>query len=288
MTKNEVVHFKKFKLSQIMSDSIVILIGKRRSGKSWLTREIMYTLSKRGMPYGKVYSGTEHCNPFFRKFFPALFIDQKFNDDALKTILESQRKKVKKTSKKLNKDDGRTLENNMLLIFDDMMSDDDIWKKSKYFKKLFTEGRHYNILFIMSIQYVLGIPPALRDNIDYVFIFAHDGNNLKKLYENYAGIIPSFDMFKKIFFECTRDKGCLVLDKTNTSENLTDKVFYFRATDPPPKKFRFGNPSFWKLHDDRYQSSDDESDSSKTKSKLENVIDTYGANGKKYYIQIGD
>ena len=31
-------------------------------------------------------------------------------------------------------------------------------------------GRHYKILFILTMQYALGIPPNLRTNIDYVFI----------------------------------------------------------------------------------------------------------------------
>ena len=132
---------------------------------------------------------------------------------------------------------------------------------------------------------MLGIPPALRDNIDYVFIFANDGQNLKKLWDNYAGAIPSFDLFKRIFYQCTRDRGCLVIDKTSTSDKLTDRVFHFKARDPG--KFRFGSEAFWKLHDERYLSSDDEGDDSKKeKEKLRSICDTYGKKGKEYTVQI--
>ena len=138
--KPDNIQLREFQLKWIMSDSVVVLVGKRRSGKSWLTRMIVHMLSQRGVPYGKIYSGTEHCNPFFRKFFPALYIDREFSDEDLRDLMESQRKKVRKVAKRLNVDDGRCLENNCLLIMDDMMSEDDIWKKSKHFKKIFTEG----------------------------------------------------------------------------------------------------------------------------------------------------
>ncbi len=135
------IQLREFKLEWMVNDAITVLVGKRRSGKSWLMREIMYTLAKRGFPYGKIYSGTEHCNPFFRNFFPALFIDNEFTDDDLREILESQRKKVRKHAKKMGISDGRCLGNALMCAFDDMMSDDDIWKKSKHFKKIFIEGR---------------------------------------------------------------------------------------------------------------------------------------------------
>ena len=278
------ITLRQFRLEWILPDSIVILVGRRRSGKSWLTRELMYNLAKRGMPYGKIYSGTEHANPFFRHFFPPLYIYPEVTDEDIKNILCTQKVKVRKCAKKLRKDDGRCIENNFLLVFDDMMSDDDVWKKSKHFKKLFVEGRHYNILFIFSIQTVLGILPAMRENTDFVFIFANEGQNLKKLYENYAGVVPTFDMFKKIFYNCTRDRGCMVIDKTNTSDNLEDKVFHYKAKDPG--KFRFGSSAFWKLNDECYQSEDDEDDDdAKDRNNLCNMLNTYG-NKKKYTISM--
>ena len=40
-------------------------------------------------------------------------------------------------------------------------------------------GRHYNILFIITMQYPLGIPPALRTNLDYVFLFRENINSFR-------------------------------------------------------------------------------------------------------------
>lgn len=276
------VKITEFNLNKVLPDSVVFCIGRRRSGKSWLIRELMKMLSDRHMPYGTLYSGTEHCNPFFKSFFPKAFIKRDFTDEDLNNILLNQRHKVRKTAKENNVDDGRNIHNNMLLIMDDMMSEDDVWKKSKAFKKIFVEGRHYNILFIMSLQYVLGIPPPLRENIDYVFLFASDGSNLKKIWENYAGVVPTFKMFKLIFNACTEDHACLVIDKTSTSSRLDDKIFYYKANDPG--KFKFGSPSFWKYHDERYQSSEDEDEDDKSQKRLKQMKSIYAADGKQYEI----
>ena len=54
-------------------------------------------------------------------------------------------------------------------------------------------GRHYFAMFIITMQYALGIPPVLRTNIDYVFILRENiFMNRKKLYDQYAGMFPTF------------------------------------------------------------------------------------------------
>ena len=282
------IKIRRFDLSTLLTDAVVVLIGKRRSGKSFLTREILYYLTKKRIPYGQIFSHTEHCNPFYRKHFPPLFIDDELSEEKMAQIIDMQHKRIKRYAKKHNLEKGQCLENSMLLIFDDMMSDDDIFKKSKSFKKIFVEGRHASLFFLLILQYVLGIPPALRSNVDYAFLFASDGaNDLKKLYENYASVIPTFHMFKQIFYACTRDFGCLVINRTTTSDNLCDKIFYYKADPRGPPSFRFGSKALWKINDDAYQSSDDEDQETVRKKKVKNIIDTYGANGKKYSISFG-
>lgn len=281
----EKINIRRFNLESIKADAMIVCIGRRRVGKSFLTRAIMKMLANRGMPYGKVYSGTEHCSPFFRKFFPRMFIDNSFTDQDLANIIQMQYKKTKKAARRMGTDEGKCLENNMLLVFDDMMSEEKIWKVSKHFKKLFTEGRHFHILVVLILQYVLGIPPALRDNIDYAFLFANDGSALKKLYDNYCGVFPNFKLFREVFEQCTKDHRCMVIDKTVTSDNWQDKVFYYKATDPG--KFRFGSRAFWALHDENYYSSDDDDDDeTNAQKKMKNIIHSYGEHGKTYVINI--
>ena len=272
------MEFRRFRMDQIMRDSVVCMIGRRRSGKSWAIRSFIHELAQRGVPYGKIFSGTEHCNPFFSSFFPKLFIEEKVDDEKIRQIIKQQDKLVK-TARKKSGGDGRRLSNNMLLVFDDMMADAVSFKKSRWFKELFMNGRHHNICFVIAMQYVMGIPPEMRDNVDFAFLFANDGANLRKIYDNFAGVIPTFDMFNAIFKQFTRNQGCMVINKTNSSDDLRDQVFYYKASDPGP--FRFGSAPFWETHEKRYREpEDDETDD------VQQLLATHGIAGQRYNITI--
>ena len=91
-------------------------------------------------------------------------------------------------------------------------------------------GRHFKILFILTMQFALGIPPNLRTNIDYVFILRENYvSNRKRLYEHYAGMFPSFEMFCQIMDQCTENYECLVINNNAKSNKLTDQVFWYKA-----------------------------------------------------------
>ena len=49
---------------------MVVLIGKRDTGKSFLCRDILY--HHRDVPVGQVISGTEGANQFYQKMVPKL------------------------------------------------------------------------------------------------------------------------------------------------------------------------------------------------------------------------
>ena len=49
-------------------------------------------------------------------------------------------------------------------------------------RSVFMNGRDYKLLFLLTMQYALGIPPNLRTNIDYVFILRENYvSNRKRL-----------------------------------------------------------------------------------------------------------
>ena len=260
----ERIHLKSFEPDEIPPGALVVVIGRRFSGKSFAIRHLMYTFYLRGMPYGAIFSGTEHVSPFFEDYFPDSFIwsDEELTDERIHDILQSQAKKCnewkvkiedcsclhcRKNPYKFEKKKGHCIHNNMLLITDDMMSQEKLLKKSANYKKLFVEGRHFNIMYLLCLNYCMGLTPTMRSNVDYVFLYQEEENgNVKKLYENYAGIFPTFRMFKETLDQCTEDFGCLVIDKRSKSKNLTDRVFHFKAKDPGP--FRFGNKKFWDIH----------------------------------------
>ena len=107
------------------------------------------------------------------------------------------------------------------------------------------------------MQYCMGIPPNLRTNVDYVFILRENiVSNRKRLYEQYAGMFPNFEIFCQVMDQCTENYECLVIHNNAKSNKLEDQVFWYKAIEH--KNFRVGAPEFWEHHVDNYDNSSDE------------------------------
>jgi hypothetical protein len=117
-------------------------------------------------------------------------------------------------------------------------------------------GRHWRIMLIITMQYPLGVPPAMRTNIDYVFILREPYiKNRRIIYENYAGMFPTFESFCQIMDQCTENYECLVIDNNAKSNKLEDQIFWYKATTHPP--FKLGSKEYWELSKG-YDSEDDD------------------------------
>jgi hypothetical protein len=101
-------------------------------------------------------------------------------------------------------------------------------------------------MLIITMQYPLGIPPNLRTNIDYVFILREPYiNNRKRIYENYAGMFPTFESFCQVMDQCTENHECLVINNNSKSNKLTDQIFWYKAE--AHTNFKLGSKEFWEL-----------------------------------------
>ena len=127
-------------------------------------------------------------------------------------------------------------------------------------------GRHYNMMFIITMQYALGIPPNLRTNVDYVFILRENYvSNRKRLYEHYCGMFPTFEMFCQVMDQCTENYECLVINNNAKSNKLEDQVFWYKAA--PHNDFHIGSAKFWNAHRKLYNSNYEDSDKNNYNSK---------------------
>lgn len=245
----EKLHLKKFKIKSILPDATILCLGKRRSGKSWLVRDIFY--NHRHIPSGIVFSGTEEASPFFGDFIPDCFIHSEYDPELVDRIMTRQKRKIRETKMSGKSDTGKLPSNNMFIVLDDMLHDAQTWKKDRTIKSIFFNGRHFNFLFILTMQYAQGIPPELRSNIDYVFIFNEPSvANRKRIYDAYAGMIPSFDHFCNILDACTQNHECLVIKTSGNSPDLKDQVFWYKAE--AHSNFRVGHSKFWNYHLSNY------------------------------------
>lgn len=250
--KNQGVSLKlnKFDINRINDDSVVVLIGKRNTGKSFLTKYLLY--NNKTIPVGTVISGTEGANQFYSAIVPPVFIHDEYTPLILSNVLKRQ----KLIMKKINTGAEKNIDPRAFLILDDCLYDNS-WQKDKNIRSCFMNGRHYKLMFILTMQFALGIPPNLRTNIDYVFILRENiWSNRKRLYDHYAGMFPTFEMFCETMDQCTENFECLVIDNTSKSNKIEDQVYWYRADKAP--SFRIGAPSFWEYNNSNLRDNDEE------------------------------
>ena len=234
-------------MDELGDDSVVVAIGKRRTGKSVLVKDILY--HKKSIPIGNVISATEQANAFFSYMIPSLFIHDDWDPNIVENLLKRQKMIIKK--QKQNPKKFKNVDSRAFLILDDCLYDKS-WAKAKCIRSCFMNGRHYNLLFIITMQYALGVPPHLRTNIDYVFIFRESYiSNRKRLYDHYCGMFPNFDTFCQVFDQCTENYECLVIHNASKSNKLEDQVFWYKAN--PHEDFKIGGAQFWKYSKENYK-----------------------------------
>ena len=243
-------------MTDIKDDKVIVLIGKRDTGKSFLVKDLLYY--HQSIPIGTVISGTESANSFYSDIIPSLFIHDEYTSDLIANVVKRQKLVVKKYKRELGTVGRSKVDPRAFLILDDCLYDKS-WIKDTNIRTLFMNGRHYNMMFIITMQYALGIPPNLRTNVDYVFILRENYvSNRKRLYEHYCGMFPTFEMFCQVMDQCTENYECLVINNNAKSNKLEDQVFWYKAA--PHNDFHIGSSKFWKAHKKLYNSNYDDTD----------------------------
>ena len=222
---------------------VVVLLGRRDTGKSFLVRDLLYY--HQDIPIGTVVAGTEEGNGFYGKLVPKLFIHNEYNMAIIENILKRQRQVLKQIKKEMETFKRSNIDPRAFVILDDCLYDA-TWTRDKMMRLLFMNGRHWKVMLIITMQYPLGIPPTLRTNIDYVFILRENYiANRKRIYENYAGMFPTFESFCQVMDQCTENYECLVINNNAKSNKLQDQVFWYKAENHGD--FKLGSKEFWEL-----------------------------------------
>jgi hypothetical protein len=244
-------NIKKFNMETIVErcqiDShkspMIVLIGKKDTGKSFLVKDILAN-TQACFPVGTVISGTEVANPFFQDMVPSKLIHDKYKPEIVMNSIRRQLS-VKQTREheKRSRGGNSNLDPRAFLILDDCLYDAS-WIREESTRYVFMNGRHIDMVTLITMQYPLGITPNLRTNIDFVFILRENGiGNRKRIYENFAGMFPTFEMFCQFMDQCTENYECLVICNGVQSNKLEDQVFWYKASAHPP--FKMCDDSLW-------------------------------------------
>lgn len=241
--------------------AVVLIIGRRGSGKSTVAEDVLSY--KRDTKRGLCVSATERANRFWGKHIPACFIKHEWNENHVKSLFRMQ----KKVRQKL----GETQP--AFAIFDDLMFDR-TFVRSKQTRKILMNGRHDGIFTLITAQYLMDVPPDLRANIDWVIVLKDNVRaNREKIYTYFAGVFPTFAAFDETMKACTNDFECLVIDQTSLSYNISDCIYFYRAS--PNLQYRIGAREYWDYSQEEEKEEEYDSDSYENRGREVNVKKRY-------------
>lgn len=230
----------------MVDHAAIVIIAKRGSGKSWVTREILY--QKRHIPCGIVISPSDQMNGEYKGFFPDIYIHYDISSIIFGKILYRQQEML--TKQKMKEEKGLKIDPSSILIMDDCLAERSKWSKIDEIRIIMMNGRHFKLTYILTMQEPIGLPPNLRLNFDYIFLLRETSAiNRKKLWLNYASMFDNLPLFEKVFSSVTENFCCMVIDNRNQSDSLDKQVYWFRAQE---RKFEFGSDKFWALHERYY------------------------------------
>ena len=135
----------------------------------------------------------------------------------------------------------------VLMIIDDCAFEKGFFK-TETMRFIAMNLRHYNVHVIITVQYALDVPPAIRQNLDYCFCLHDNSNSNKKRYwEHFYGQISTQRDFNNIFESLTNNYSCMVGCNGVQSSTLTDTLFWYKGDVKLPSEFRLGRPAYWLL-----------------------------------------
>ena len=228
-----------FQPDGIKLDGTVVAVGKRRTGKSWVFRNIMY-LMKDKIPAGIVISQTDELNKFWRQYIPAKFIYPKYEPEILDAVFKRQKKILNDNSLT---DEQKEAKAPFFVLLDDVISDQRL-KYDTNLMELFVAGRHYKLFVLITTQYAKAITPTLRGNTDYCFIMKTiQQRQRESLWEDYGDFLTK-DAFAQILDAYTEDNEVLVIDTCpeHTVDPL-EMLYWWKAMDPG--EFHMGSEEYW-------------------------------------------
>ena len=229
-----------FNPGDIKLDGTVVAVGKRRTGKTWIFRNIMYLLKDK-FEAGLVISQTDELNKFWQQYVPKKYIYNKYDPAILECVFARQKKILNDVNRT---EEQKEKEAPFFILLDDVISDQRL-KYDEALMELFVAGRHYKLFILITTQYAKAITPILRGNTDYCFMMkCLQQRQLEALWEDFGSFLTK-DAFAQILNAYTEDNEVLVVNTCpDTQVDPMSMLGWWKAIDPG--EFRMGSEEYWR------------------------------------------
>lgn len=227
---------------QMPLDALVLVVGKRRFGKTIFIRDMLSKMWRYFPRGGYVFTATKH-NGFWQQHFPDSRIYGGTNIDweVVEQIQDEQKRKREERAQT-----GEAKLNYVPIVFDDVISSRHDMRYVERFLQLVFNGRHYDLLIMIAAQDIKGVPPDVRQNADLVALTyqvqARQMETIQKDFADFPELKKSFPTFLQSH---THDFQMLLIDQATAKTNA-EEVFFTAKADPEPKPFKIGDYMFWK------------------------------------------
>lgn len=253
------VHLRDFEPNlEVSPFPTVLLVGKRAAGKSTAAVSIA---AKYGVPRWAAWCGTKETEAYWAKVFGSSASVWGTDDRgmyALDRIVAFQQDKV--TFHTQVKKEDMPAKYTIGLIFDDVTGKRE-FRRHAILEELFSNGRHFKCVIIISCQYPKQLPPAVRMNSDYIFMMHNNKRTCRILHEEYVENPENFNTFISLLKAVTNQKSkegrdlynALVYNNCVKTHKLEEMFFIFRSHENP-LELKLGSESWRSFNQDHYKS----------------------------------
>lgn len=265
------IKLPQFDIKNVKLDSVVLIDGKRRYGKTTWARWMLSQMWQFFPAGGYVFTLTPQ-NYQWQCHFPESRVFEGFQPDILDIILENQRIKYQKFLLGYPEDIPY-----IIIVLEDLISDAH-FKYMEQLDRLFFAGRHFFVFVVLLEQDLKGIGPAKRGNADVIVLtWQTQLRTIEGVVDDFAAYVGDKHAFMDMLANNTRDHAMMCIDQTEAHYDGSDVFFTSTAPDPDPVEnpenapwelgspycFRVGSEKVWR---------EDECDWPKQLKKAKNLL----------------
>lgn len=236
-------------IAQDIPSPAIIISACRRSGKTFLTRDILHKMCKISRPdCVLLFSETADFNSDF-DYVPEQFKYNSLDQDLVKKFVDQQEKTMKQYKSMKKKHPNYDKEpSSVVMIFDDVAHDKKVFH-SEILGKLFILGRHIRIGVVFLTQHLHALAPKFRNNADVICTFRDPNWNNRKCLQDGFMTLSAADrkLVQKFMDKCLGEAyKCVVvcMYKVQQAEKMSDYIYTYKAPKETPK-FKLGQKIFW-------------------------------------------